>query len=126
MSLDSWKDEHIKNMQKWGNKKCNAYWEAKLPKNYPRPDEHSSMAELERFIRAKYEQRRWVADGSEEEEEEESEEEVEVSSDDFAPRKKKAPAKKSKKFVESEEESEEEERPSKEGSCQEAAQACFR
>ena len=69
MSLDSWKDEHIKNMQKWGNKKCNAYWEAKLPKNYPRPDEHSSMAELERFIRAKYEQRRWVADGSEEEEE---------------------------------------------------------
>lgn len=44
VSLDSWKDEHIKNMQKWGNKKCNAYWEAKLPKNYPRPDEHSSMA----------------------------------------------------------------------------------
>lgn len=51
-------------MQKWGNKRCNAYWEAKLPANYPRPDEHSSMAELERFIRAKYEQRRWVADGN--------------------------------------------------------------
>lgn len=77
VSLDSWKNEHIKNMQKWGNKKCNAYWEAKLPKNYPRPDEHSSMAELERFIRAKYEQRRWVADDRDESEEEESEEESE-------------------------------------------------
>lgn len=64
VSLDSWKNEHIKNMQRWGNKRCNAYWEAKLPANYPRPDEHSSMAELEKFIRAKYEQRRWVADGN--------------------------------------------------------------
>ena len=54
-------------MQKWGNKKCNAYWEAKLPKSYRRPDEHSSMAELERFIRAKYEQRRWVRDDDDEE-----------------------------------------------------------
>ena len=70
-------------MQKWGNKKCNAYWEAKLPKNYPRPDEHSSMAELERFIRAKYEQRRWVADDRDESEEEESEEDdYENSSDE--------------------------------------------
>ena len=66
-------------MQKWGNKKCNAYWEARLPKNYPRPDEHSSMAELERFIRAKYEQRRWVADDGEEYEEEEEEEDEGVS-----------------------------------------------
>lgn len=60
VSLDSWKNEHIKNMQKWGNQKCNAYWEAKLPANFPRPDEHSSMAELEKFIRAKYEQKRWA------------------------------------------------------------------
>ena len=102
VSLDSWKNEHIKNMQKWGNKKCNAYWEAKLPKNYPRPDEHSSMAELERFIRAKYEQRRWVADDrdlSEEEEEEEEEERPKKK----APAKK-APAKKAAKKVEEEEE----------------------
>ena len=47
-------------MQKWGNQKCNAYWEAKMPANFPRPDEHSSMAELEKFIRAKYEQKRWA------------------------------------------------------------------
>ena len=73
VSLDSWKNEHIKNMQKWGNKKVNAFYEAKLPKNYPRPDEHSSMAELERFIRAKYEQRRWVADDRSDYEEEEEE-----------------------------------------------------
>ena len=94
VSLDSWKNEHIKNMQKWGNKKVNAFYEAKLPKNYPRPDEHSSMAELERFIRAKYEQRRWVADDRSDYEEEEEEEEEEYSEEEERKPVKKAPAKK--------------------------------
>ena len=47
-------------MQKWGNKKANAKWEARLPKNYPRPDQHSTMAELEKFIRAKYEMQKFL------------------------------------------------------------------
>ena len=97
VSLDSWKNEHIKNMQRWGNKKVNAYYEAKLPKNYPRPDEHSSMADLERFIRAKYEQRRWVADDKSEFEEEEYSEEESKPVKKAAPKKvvaKKSPAKK--------------------------------
>ena len=82
VSLDNWKDEYIKTMQKWGNKKVNEYYEARLPKNYRKPDEHSSMAELEKFIRAKYEQRRWVRldddEGEEESEDDFEEEEEEV------------------------------------------------
>ena len=62
VSLDSWKSEHIRNMQRWGNKRANEYWEYNLPKNYPRPTENSSMATLEKFIRAKYEKRTWVRD----------------------------------------------------------------
>ena len=62
ISLDSWKEEHIRNMQKWGNKRANEYWEYNLPKSYPRPTENSSMADLEKFIRAKYEKKCWVRD----------------------------------------------------------------
>ena len=62
VSLDSWKSEHIRNMQRWGNKRANEYWEYNLPKSYPRPTEHSTMADLEKFIRCKYEKRCWVRD----------------------------------------------------------------
>ena len=62
MSLDSWKGEHIRNMQRWGNKRANEYWEYNLPKSYPRPTENSSMADLEKFIRAKYVKRLWARD----------------------------------------------------------------
>ena len=65
-NLDSWKPEHIKNMQKWGNKRANAYWEYHLPKDYPRPNEQSTMAELEKFIRAKYEMKKWARKPGEE------------------------------------------------------------
>ena len=54
--------EHIRNMQRWGNKRANEYWEYNLPKNYPRPTENSSMADLEKFIRNKYEKKLWVRD----------------------------------------------------------------
>ena len=49
-------------MQKWGNQRVNAYYEAKLPKNYPHPNEHTPVSKLEKFIRDKYEEKRWVAD----------------------------------------------------------------
>lgn len=62
ISLDSWKGEHIRNMQRWGNKRANEYWEYNLPKSYPRPTENSTMADLEKFIRAKYEKKCWVRD----------------------------------------------------------------
>ena len=53
-------------MQKWGNKRANAYWEYHLPKDYPRPNEQSTMAELEKFIRAKYEMKKWARKPGEE------------------------------------------------------------
>ena len=62
VTLDSWKSEHIHNMERWGNKRANEYWEANLPKNYPRPTENSTMADLEKFIRAKYVKKLWVRD----------------------------------------------------------------
>lgn len=62
VSLDSWKMEHIRTMQKWGNKRANEYWEHNLPKDYPKPTETSTMADLEKFIRAKYEKKMWVRD----------------------------------------------------------------
>ena len=62
VSLDSWKMEHIRTMQKWGNKRANEYWEYNLPKDYRRPTENSTMADLEKFIRAKYEKKLWVRD----------------------------------------------------------------
>ncbi|KAF5111621.1 hypothetical protein DV453_000266 [Geotrichum candidum] len=40
---------------KWGNKRANQYWEAKLPPNYA-PDD----SKIDNFIRTKYEMKRWV------------------------------------------------------------------
>jgi hypothetical protein len=41
-----------------GNSKARAVYEANLPDNYKRPQTDSP---LEQFIRAKYEQRKWIA-----------------------------------------------------------------
>lgn len=43
-------------MVKWGNEKCNLYWEAKLPQGYV-PD----SSKIENFIRTKYDMKKWVA-----------------------------------------------------------------
>ena len=39
-----------------GNERANSYWEAELPPNYDRVG-------IENFIRAKYEEKRWVSKG---------------------------------------------------------------
>ena len=41
-------------MQQWGNQRVNAYYEATLPQNYPHPNEHTPVSEMEKFIRQKY------------------------------------------------------------------------
>lgn len=56
VDLDAWTDEQVESMVKWGNAKCNAYWEAKLPANYT-PDQ----SKIENFIRTKYDLKKWVA-----------------------------------------------------------------
>lgn len=55
VDLDAWTDEQVELMVKWGNAKCNSYWEAKLPEGYV-PD----GLKIENFIRTKYDLKKWV------------------------------------------------------------------
>ncbi|KAI7748415.1 hypothetical protein M8C21_007572 [Ambrosia artemisiifolia] len=55
-TLDTWLPEQVAFIQSMGNEKSNSYWEAELPPNYDRVG-------IENFIRAKYEDKRWVAKG---------------------------------------------------------------
>ncbi|KAK9089421.1 hypothetical protein Scep_028503 [Stephania cephalantha] len=52
-TLDTWLPEQVAFIQSMGNEKSNTYWEADLPPNYDRVG-------IENFIRAKYEEKRWV------------------------------------------------------------------
>ncbi|CAK7895218.1 ADP-ribosylation factor GTPase-activating protein effector protein 2 [[Candida] anglica] len=56
VDLDAWTDEQIESMLKWGNAKCNSYWEAKLPDGYV-PD----ASKIENFIRTKYDMKKWAS-----------------------------------------------------------------
>ncbi|KAF2870179.1 putative GTPase activating protein for Arf-domain-containing protein [Massariosphaeria phaeospora] len=58
VDLDSWTDEQLASMLKWGNARANKYWEAKLA-----PGHVPSEAKIENFIRTKYDSKRWVMDG---------------------------------------------------------------
>lgn len=52
-TLDTWLPEQVAFIQSMGNERANNYWEADLPPNYDRVG-------IENFIRAKYEEKRWV------------------------------------------------------------------
>ncbi|KAJ4713665.1 Arf GTPase activating protein [Melia azedarach] len=56
-TLDTWLPEQVAFMQSMGNEKSNKYWEAELPPNFDR-------SRIEKFIRAKYEDKRWVRKGA--------------------------------------------------------------
>lgn len=59
VDLDAWTDEQIESMVKWGNERCNIYWESKLPQDYiPDP------LKIENFIRTKYDLKKWVSSNS--------------------------------------------------------------
>ncbi|XP_076934172.1 ADP-ribosylation factor GTPase-activating protein AGD5-like [Bidens hawaiensis] len=53
-TLDTWLPEQVAFIQSMGNERSNSYWEAELPPNYDRVG-------IENFIRAKYEDKRWIA-----------------------------------------------------------------
>lgn len=55
VDLDAWTDEQVQLMVKWGNERCNAHWEAKLPEGYV-PD----GLKIENFIRTKYDLKKWA------------------------------------------------------------------
>ncbi|KAH7568981.1 hypothetical protein JRO89_XS06G0084100 [Xanthoceras sorbifolium] len=52
-TLDTWLPEQVAVIQSMGNEKSNSYWEAELPPNYIRIG-------IENFIRAKYQEKRWI------------------------------------------------------------------
>ncbi|PWN25503.1 Arf GTPase activating protein, partial [Jaminaea rosea] len=58
IDLDIWTPEQMEQIEKWGNKRCNLYWEAHLKAGHAPPDH-----KVESFIRSKYETRRWAMDG---------------------------------------------------------------
>lgn len=58
VDLDSWTDEQMQNMVRWGNARANKYWEHKLAEGHV-PNE----AKIENFIRTKYDSKRWVMEG---------------------------------------------------------------
>ncbi|KAI1504689.1 hypothetical protein F5X99DRAFT_347150 [Biscogniauxia marginata] len=58
VDLDSWTDEQLQSILRWGNARANKYWESKLAAGHV-----PSEAKIENFIRTKYELKRWVMDG---------------------------------------------------------------
>ncbi|WPG98311.1 putative Arf GTPase activating protein [Acrodontium crateriforme] len=58
VDLDSWTDEQLQSMVRWGNARANTYWEHKLAEGHVPND-----AKMENFIRTKYDSKRWVMDG---------------------------------------------------------------
>jgi hypothetical protein len=48
-------------MEQWGNARANAYWEANIPRGYAKPKENDPVRIVEKFIRDKYEHKRFVA-----------------------------------------------------------------
>lgn len=57
VDLDTWTDEQVASMVKWGNNKANVFWEAKLPGGSHTPD----GSKIENFIRTKYDMKKWAA-----------------------------------------------------------------
>ncbi|KNE93825.1 hypothetical protein PSTG_12826 [Puccinia striiformis f. sp. tritici PST-78] len=58
IDLDTWTSEQVACVQRWGNKRANAYWEAHLRPGHMPPDH-----KIESFIRSKYESKRWAMEG---------------------------------------------------------------
>ncbi|VDN07552.1 unnamed protein product [Thelazia callipaeda] len=57
VNLDSWTAEQVQSMRVMGNKMARHVYEAELPEHFRRPQTDSA---LESFIRAKYEQKRYI------------------------------------------------------------------
>jgi len=62
VNMDNWTEKQYKKMKEWGNNNANAYFEAKLPASLKKPTQDSSVNEMNRFIRDKYEMNSYVPD----------------------------------------------------------------
>ncbi|CAO3696051.1 unnamed protein product [Umbelopsis ramanniana] len=57
VDLDTWLPDQVENMVKWGNARAAIYWEANLKDRKP------SESNIDGWIRAKYEHKRWAMKG---------------------------------------------------------------
>ncbi|GAB5037316.1 Hypothetical protein NocV09_07200040 [Nannochloropsis oceanica] len=53
VNLDEWKTEHVEQMERWGNGRARAYFEAEVPSSYARPSDWSNVQQMTKWIRAK-------------------------------------------------------------------------
>ena len=61
VTLDFWTDLQVANMETWGNGNANAYYEANVPSHVRKPNEGDSVKTKEKYIRDKYEHKRYVS-----------------------------------------------------------------
>lgn len=57
IDLDSWTQEQLEHILKWGNKRAGLYYECYLPKDFTRPQGNQAV---ETFIRNKYEKKLYI------------------------------------------------------------------
>jgi len=63
VELDNWKEHEIQKVKETGNVRSNEFWEARVPPGYPRPKAGDGV-NLDRYIRDKYESRRFLKKSS--------------------------------------------------------------
>ena len=61
VNLDSWTEKQVAFMEQWGNGRANALYEANVHGSVIRPKEGDSVRVVEKFIREKYEAKRFIA-----------------------------------------------------------------
>ena len=62
VTLDEWTQKQANVMQLWGNANANSFFEARMPADFKKPDQHASVNVMNKFIRDKYERCKWAAD----------------------------------------------------------------
>ncbi|KAH8068487.1 hypothetical protein JL721_6629 [Aureococcus anophagefferens] len=55
VTLDEWTQKQANVMQLWGNANANSFFEARMPPDFKKPDQHASVNVMNKFIRDKYE-----------------------------------------------------------------------
>mmetsp|Transcript_10552 Transcript_10552/g.14564 ORF Transcript_10552/g.14564 Transcript_10552/m.14564 type:complete len:466 (+) Transcript_10552:42-1439(+) len=60
VNLDSWTVKQVEFMEEWGNGRANEYYEANISPHVARPKEGDSVRVVEKFIRDKYEFKRYI------------------------------------------------------------------
>eukprot|EP01035_Chromulina_nebulosa_P018718 gene18718-24479_t len=61
VNLDSWTKAQVDFLEEWGNGRANEYYEANIPPHVTKPRDGDSVRVLEKFIRDKYEYKKYIA-----------------------------------------------------------------